>query len=83
MQAAAIPAVGGRPGEVREAVAQRHRRHVPRLESAQARRVGDEAPAGQLYNMSDDPTEQRNLYADRPDVVRRLQAMLDASRARS
>jgi arylsulfatase A-like enzyme len=35
-------------------------------------------PAGQLYNMADDPAETRNLWQDKPDVVERLSAVLEA-----
>ena len=34
-------------------------------------------PAGQLYNMAQDPGEERNLYDERPEVVKRLRAQLD------
>lgn len=33
-------------------------------------------PAGQLYNLEDDPGEVVNLYAERPDIVTRLRALL-------
>jgi arylsulfatase A-like enzyme len=33
-------------------------------------------PSGQLYNLSEDPTESDNLYAVRPEVVNRLLAEL-------
>jgi len=33
-------------------------------------------PKGQLYNLSDDPSESRNVYAQHADVVERLQAEL-------
>jgi arylsulfatase A-like enzyme len=33
-------------------------------------------PAGQLYNLADDPGETTNLYAERPQVVARLRARL-------
>jgi len=36
---------------------------------------------GQLYNLADDPGEQRNLYAERPEIVRKLAALLDRIRA--
>lgn len=36
----------------------------------------DEAP-GQLYNLTEDPRETRNLAAEKPDVVARLKAELD------
>ena len=38
-------------------------------------------PAGQLYNLEEDPAETHNRYAERPDVARRLQALLDRYRA--
>ena len=31
-----------------------------------------QGPAGQLYNMKNDPGETRNLYTDRPEIVDRL-----------
>jgi arylsulfatase A-like enzyme len=34
-------------------------------------------PAGQLYNMAQDPGEEHNLYDERPEVVKRLRARLD------
>jgi arylsulfatase A-like enzyme len=37
-------------------------------------------PAGQLYNLADDPSETTNLYQERPDVVERLTLMLDGIR---
>lgn len=40
-------------------------------------------PIGQLYNLKDDPTESNNLYQDRPDLVAKLQAALDAARSAS
>ena len=36
-----------------------------------------DAPPGQLYNLADDPKEQKNLYRQRPEVVERLSKMLD------
>lgn len=42
---------------------------------------GPEAGApGQLYDLEADPGERRNLYSERPEVVARLQALLDAVR---
>jgi arylsulfatase A-like enzyme len=38
--------------------------------------------AGELYDLDDDPTESRDLSADRPDNVRFLRARLDAFLAR-
>jgi arylsulfatase A-like enzyme len=37
-------------------------------------------PAGQLYNLAEDPSETTNLYLERPDVVERLTLMLDEIR---
>jgi len=37
-------------------------------------------PAGQLYNLTDDPGEQRNLYAENPEMVQRLTALLEKIR---
>ena len=37
-------------------------------------------PAGQLFNLAEDPSEQNNLYLERPDVVTRLQKILDRQR---
>lgn len=39
-----------------------------------------DAPDGQLYDLAADPAEQRNLYAENPQVVARLSARLDAIR---
>ena len=39
-----------------------------------------QGPIGQLYNLHDDPSEQVNLYLEKPDVVDRLQALLDRQR---
>ena len=38
-------------------------------------------PPGQLYNLADDPGETKNLYRDQPDVVARLQKVLERYRA--
>jgi len=37
-------------------------------------------PDGQLYHLTEDPAEQRNLYLERPDQVSRLKALLDGYR---
>ena len=37
-------------------------------------------PPGQLYHLGDDPGETNNLYADHPEVVERLSALLDRYR---
>lgn len=34
----------------------------------------------QLYNLADDPAETRNLWAENPDIVRRLTGLLSAAR---
>ena len=34
-------------------------------------------PEGQLYNLQDDPGEQKNLWADRPEIVKRLTLLLE------
>lgn len=49
--------------------------------TAPARRAvsaGD--PQGQLYHLADDPGETNNLYVEQPEIVRRLQALLDRYR---
>ncbi|MCP4046709.1 MAG: arylsulfatase [Gammaproteobacteria bacterium] len=37
-------------------------------------------PAGQLYNLAEDPTEETNLYLERPDVVENLTLILQETR---
>ncbi|MEO7650436.1 MAG: sulfatase/phosphatase domain-containing protein, partial [Bryobacteraceae bacterium] len=34
-------------------------------------------PPGQLYNLAQDVAEEKNLYNDRPEIVRRLTALLE------
>ena len=34
-------------------------------------------PVGQLYNLADDPGETKNLNADKPEIVKRLAALLE------
>lgn len=34
-------------------------------------------PEGELYNLAEDPHEQRNLYLEQPEVARRLSSLLD------
>ena len=46
---------------------------VPRTVKAAA---GD--PPGQLYDLAHDPAETRNVWAEHPDIVARLQAQLDS-----
>ncbi len=36
---------------------------------------------GELYNLRDDLTERRNLYAEQREVVRRLKALLEKYKA--
>ncbi len=40
----------------------------------------DDAPDGQLYNLADDPQEQRNVYRQHPEIVARLTALLTECR---
>lgn len=40
-----------------------------------------DGPLGQLYNLADDPGEQKNLYQNRPRTVARLRALLDRIRS--
>jgi arylsulfatase A len=42
---------------------------------------GPGEPAGELYQLKDDPHEDRNLYAEKPEVVKRLTALLDGWRS--
>ena len=39
-------------------------------------------PLGQLYNLADDPAETRNLWKERPEIVKRLTALLDQQRSK-
>jgi arylsulfatase A-like enzyme len=41
------------------------------------RNAAADAPEGQLYNMEDDPAEQRNLYLTQPNVVAKLLSLLE------
>jgi arylsulfatase A-like enzyme len=41
----------------------------------QTPRAGE--PAGQLYNLVEDCSETGNLYAEKPEIVRRLAALLE------
>ena len=38
-------------------------------------------PAGELYNLTKDPTEADNLYLKNPDVVKRLNDLLEKYKA--
>jgi arylsulfatase A len=53
--------------------------------SPKENQAGAGASKGQLYNMSEDPGEQNNLYTSRPEVVERLLGLLkkDIERGRS
>jgi arylsulfatase A len=42
--------------------------------------IANELP-GELYNLHDDLLERRNLYAEKPEVVRRLKALLEKYKA--
>jgi arylsulfatase A len=37
----------------------------------------ESGPTGQLYDMEADPSETQNLYLERPDVVKRLEGLLE------
>jgi arylsulfatase A len=52
----------------------------PDLEQFQLSERAPEAP-GQLYNLDRDPGETRNLYNERPDIVKELQALLAETKA--
>ena len=52
----------------------------PELLAYQLPERAPEAP-GQLYNLDEDPGETRNLYNERPEVVKELQALLAETRA--
>jgi len=45
--------------------------------SPKERQVPDDAPRAQLYNMGEDQREQNNLYLARPELAKRLLAMLE------
>jgi arylsulfatase A len=42
----------------------------------------DEARPGQLYDISADPYEKKDLWDERPEIVRRLEALLDRYRSK-
>jgi len=42
----------------------------------ESRKPTADGPKGQLYNLADDLQEQRNLYAQQPEIVARLQKLL-------
>ncbi|MGH7202151.1 MAG: sulfatase family protein [Planctomycetaceae bacterium] len=39
-------------------------------------------PAGQLYNLAADPAEERNVYAEHPEIVARLRQLLENYKTR-
>jgi hypothetical protein len=41
----------------------------------------DEEPDGQLYDLAVDPSEQNNLWDEKPEMVRKLTLMLEAEKA--
>jgi arylsulfatase A-like enzyme len=41
-------------------------------------RTGDASKAGQLFDLQDDPAEQRDVAAQHPEIVARLQSLYDA-----
>ena len=41
---------------------------------------GPDDPAGQLYNLADDPGERRNRYGEQPEIVPRLTLLLETLR---
>jgi arylsulfatase A-like enzyme len=43
---------------------------------------GPGEPAGELYDLSNDPAETNNLYGSRPEIVARLRELLDAAKSR-
>jgi len=52
----------------------------PELQGYQLPERAPDAP-GQLYNLDDDPGETRNLYNERPEIVKELQALLAETKA--
>jgi arylsulfatase A len=58
---------------------------IPKLGSGGFTKPAEEKPkegdpAGQLYNLTDDPGETKNLYADKPDIVKLLAGLLEQYR---
>ena len=52
----------------------------PRLKPFMLPDTAPDAP-GHLYNLDTDPGETRNLYAERPELVKELKALLEHSKA--
>ncbi len=44
-------------------------------------KVAEGAPAGQLYDMQADPSEQTNLYTQHPEIVQELKVLLEKYKA--
>ncbi|HRX81592.1 MAG TPA: arylsulfatase, partial [Pirellulaceae bacterium] len=44
------------------------------------RDVPADEPKGQLYDLATDPSESKNLYHERPEIVAELTSLLEASR---
>ena len=58
---------------------------IPHLGSGGFTKPATEQPKpgeaiGQLYNLADDPSESKNLYAEQPQVVKRLTALLEQTK---
>ena len=51
-----------------------------RKNQATGTELGNE-PAGQLFDLSKDPGETKNLHAARPDLVKELKALLEQSKS--
>ena len=52
----------------------------PRLKPFMLPDTSPDAP-GHLYNLDTDPGETRNLYSERPELVKELKALLEQSKA--
>ena len=46
----------------------------------QERGYEEDSFSGKLYNLRDDPAERRNLYGERPEIIRELKTLLDEYR---
>ena len=58
----------------------RQRRQQSRTQAVHPSRHAPGAP-GQLYNLEADPGETKNLYFERPEIVKELKALLEQSKA--
>ncbi|TKG92480.1 sulfatase [Puteibacter caeruleilacunae] len=45
--------------------------------SLSEKKAGEDALPGQLFNMKEDPKEQNNLYAEKPELVKELKALIE------